>query len=114
MVSKKQRLEMIDKLKTIILSIPDCSNINDISLKTSIPTSTIQRYLNKKDLFLELADIYDNVDKLYINVQEWLKEAKINGRSRGGTTSQSRYSYSREENGKFLCIAKKKVLKKRK
>ncbi len=109
MVSEKQRLEMIDKLKVIILSIPDCSNINDISTKTSIPTSTIQRYLNRKDLFLELANIYDNVDKLYINIQEWLKKAKIDGINRGGKTSQSRYFYSRGEKGKFLGITKKKV-----
>ena len=51
MLSKKQEEERLEKFIKILDVLPSCESILEISTKTGIPTSTIQRYLNDKTLF---------------------------------------------------------------
>lgn len=106
MISEKQRLERLQKFSKILVALPDCNSIGEISEVTNIPTSTIQRYLNDKKLyeefFLEAGMIKeDNVDELFERIQSSLKEYKQNGLSKGGKKSQELHGYEKDENGKF-------------
>lgn len=105
MFSDEQREERLRKFERIIDSMPNCSNIDEISLLTGIPSSTIQRYLNKTELYEELAEV-KNMDKeelkeTFENTKRWLKQAKENGLSKGGKTSQEKHGFSKTKGGLF-------------
>ena len=49
MNKKEQEIEMLKRLSLILKELQNSKTIRDISEKTGIPTSTIQKYLNKKE-----------------------------------------------------------------
>lgn len=108
MLSEEQRIEKLRKLSFILKVLPDCKSIGEISEKTNIPTSTIQRYLNDKKMFMELfiQDIkvlqkIEEAEQTYGKVQEFLRKSKEEGLSKGGKKSQELYGYEKDEYGKF-------------
>ncbi|MBQ8131061.1 MAG: hypothetical protein IJ193_01055 [Bacilli bacterium] len=105
MVSNAQKREMLEKLSTILREMQTCTNIPEISEKTGIPTSTIQRYLNRPDYFMELSDAgllsRENVPKALEFTRDWLTTAKQNGLQKGGQTSQEKHGFSKGEGGHF-------------
>ena len=101
MVSKEQKIKMLNNLSEIIKVLPTSSNINEIHQQTGISTSTIQRYLNRKDLLLDLIGDDTICEEIFQVHQEWLKSAKKEGLQKGGRVSQERYGYLKEEDGKF-------------
>ena len=103
MISHKQEVEILNKIKAIMEVIWESSSIKEISNKTKISTSSIQRYLNNSDL-LRNAE-FSNEDNF--KVKNWLLNSKLNGLSKGGRTTQKEYggSYIRKENGKFSGIS---------
>ena len=105
MISKSQEIERLNKVKEIIKVIWTSNSIKEISIKTKIPTSTIQRYLNNNSLLKE-AGLFEND---ILRIKKWLIESKIKGLSKGGKTTQDKYkdSYTRIENGKYSGIKKK-------
>ncbi|MEE3343194.1 MAG: hypothetical protein VZS44_03800 [Bacilli bacterium] len=106
MFNEKQSIERLNKIKAILEVIWESDNIKDISNKTKIATSSIQRYLNNDDLLREAgAD-----DKDILKIKKWLLNAKMNGLSKGGKKTQSIYgdSYTRIGDGKFSGIGKNK------
>lgn len=113
MLSKKQEEERLEKFIKILDVLPNCESILEISTKTGIPTSTIQRYLNDKTLFnmyttkeeLSFFNL-EKADKIYENVQIFLALSKRKGQKKGGIHSQKLNSYSKDENGKFIGSGK--------
>lgn len=119
MVSEKQRIEMLRKLSSILMVLNSCHNIDEITRKTGIPSSTVQRYLNRKDLLFGLLkdeglfettfqksqtaipNTYQFVEQTFEQNKEWLQNSKKEGLSRGGLESQRKYGYSKNEVGKF-------------
>ncbi len=101
-VSDEQKINMLKKLSAILVALKDCQNIQEISNCTTIPTSTIQRYLNKKDLLLELVNYdQDFCEEIFEQNQLWLKRANTLGKQKGGSTTQARYGFEKKEFGKF-------------
>lgn len=81
-------IEVYKKYKNEIKNLKQLSNI------TSIPTSTLQRYLNN--------DISKYISKEeYLEIQKWLQTAKQEGLSRGGINSQLNNEYTKDEIGRF-------------
>lgn len=105
MVSEAQRLERMEKMATILRSMKHCSNIKEVAKETGIPRSTIQRYLNKPELYEELTESgflkRENVEKALKFTRSWLDKAKATGLSEGGKTCQELYGYSKDYNGQF-------------
>lgn len=109
MRSKEQEIEMLKKTALILSLLPITNSIKVISEKTDIPTSTIQRYLNNEELIKEVLKITnskDSYEELSIKIEEWVKNSKKAGNRRGGKTSQSLHSFSKDEEGKFLGSGK--------
>ena len=102
MINAEQHLKMLEKLSNILKALPDSKNINEVSKKTNIPTSTIQRYLNREYLILTLTN-YDRklTTEILEKNREWLKNAKKEGNQKGGVISQAMYQFSKDESGKF-------------
>lgn len=102
MISAEQHLKMLEKMSAILKALPDSKNINEVSEKTNIPTSTIQRYLNREDLILAVTeyDVKLTAEILEKN-REWLNNAKKDGNKKGGILSQTMYQFSKDESGKF-------------
>lgn len=107
MTSEEQKITMIKKLKDILSVMSNTSSIKEISNLTKIPTSTIQRYLNRKDLLSELLNDETLCEEVFKNNQEWLKNAKEEGLKRGGKNSQLNNDYTKDELGKFTGSKKK-------
>lgn len=104
MFNEEQVLERLNKVKNILNVVFESNSIKEVSNKTQISASSIQRYLNNEDLLREAgAD-----DKDILRIKKWLLTAKLNGLSRGGKKTQSIYgnSYTRIEDGKFSGIVK--------
>lgn len=107
MLSEEQRIEKLRKLSLILRVFPNCKSIGEISEKTNILTSTIQRYLNDKKMFVEffVQDIkvsqLEEIEKTYEEVQEFLKKSKGEGLSKGGKKSQELHGYKKDKYGKF-------------
>lgn len=105
MVSDSQRLEILHKMSLLISNIKNCNNIKELSEVTGIPSSTIQRYLSREDYFEELSKEgilkSDNVKVALNYTKSWLERSKKEGLKKGGLTSQERYGYSKNSEGKF-------------
>ena len=101
MVSNEQRIEMLRKLALILETMKSCESIAEISEKTSIPTSTVQRYLNRKDLLIELLGNINTTNEVFEQNQIWLKKAYASGHKKGGLVSQERHGYEKGETGRF-------------
>ncbi len=106
MVSLEQKLEILKKLKQILRELPTSNNINEISKRIKIPTSTIQRYLNREDYFEELTEFKlmkpEEVEELKKVVVIWLRQAKEDGLKQGGKKSQAMFGYSKASDGTFI------------
>ena len=94
MIKLEQRLNMLDRLATILEYLPTSKSIRDISIKTNIPTSTIQVYLHNDGLISELLGLDINSDeykefKSTINI--WLSIAKKEGPKYGNKVLSKRY-----------------------
>lgn len=107
MISEEQKTTMLKKLKDILSVMNNTGSIKEISDLTKIPTSTIQRYLNRKDLLLELLNDDVLCEKVFKNNQEWLKKSKEEGLKRGGENSQINNYYIKDELGRFNGNKKK-------
>lgn len=110
MRSKEQEIRMLKDLTTIIELLPTTNSIKEISEITEIPTSTIQRYLNKKELIIKILEKekFEDYYGLFEYIDNWLKNSKIEGNRKGGVISQERHSYSKDEVGKFTGNNRKK------
>ena len=105
MISREQKLEMLNKMRLILPLIEQFSSIKEISEKTNIPTSRIQRYLNNEGLIravLTITKSEESYEELSLKIKEWLKRSKTEGHKRGGVNSQNLHSFSKDEEGKFL------------
>ena len=90
----EQRLIMLDKLSIILAYLPTSNSIRDISIKTNIPTSTIQSYLHNDKLISELLGLNTTSDeyKEFIStIQAWLDNAKKEGPIYGNKVLNERY-----------------------
>jgi hypothetical protein len=75
--------------------------IDEVSIATGIPFSSIQRYLHDPLIINELGkDVYDAI-------QEKVKQNKQEGLSKGGRTYASNNKYTKNEAGKFTGSRKK-------
>lgn len=100
MLSKEQAAEKEKKiLKCVRTFLKSNGNIQEVSKITGIPTSSVQRYLNEKETILERLG-----NDIYEAVQEQLRLNKEEGLSRGGKVTTSRYSYLRDNSGKYTKI----------
>lgn len=90
----EQRLRMLDRLATILEYLPTSKSIRDISIKTNIPTSTIQVYLQNDKLISELLGLDINSDEykqFKSTIQTWLDKAKKEGPKYGNKVLNERY-----------------------
>ena len=55
--------------------------------------------MNNKNLIVSLSN-----EEVYEKIQEWIKKSKELGLSKGGTTSQNKYTYERDELGHFKGV----------
>ena len=112
--SKEQEIEMLKKLSEILKILSTTKSIKEISKLTNIPTSTIQRYLNNKDLILKLLNSLEGTatyDQVAEQISVWLQQAKNEGHKKGGIISQEKYGYKKGEAGKFSGNRKNKIEK---
>lgn len=108
MLGVKQRIIMLEKLSLILVEMKNCKRICEISEKTGIPTSTIQRYLQRDDLLLCLFDYDTRVCSAFrLQIDIWLKNAKVAGNQLGGVVTQEKHGYQKEKSGKFSGIGRK-------
>lgn len=101
MVSNEQRAKMLMRLRVILDVIHSCRNIAEVSKKTDISTSVIQRYLNNKEMLMELFGDTKMAEACYEKNQLWLREAKMVGNRNGGVISQKKHGYAKVKGGKF-------------
>lgn len=109
MLSEKQRIEILNDFRKILLSIKSgATNISDVSKETNIPRSTIQRRLKKEELYLDVYTLCDCLENLPTQqeVESWLQNAKSVGNKKGGLTSQEIYGHSKKSNGEFNGVKK--------
>lgn len=108
MLGVKQRIIMLEKLSFILVEMKSCKRICEISEKTGIPTSTIQRYLQRDDLLLCLFDYDMKVCSAFrLQIDIWLQNAKVAGNQLGGVVTQEKHGYQKEKSGKFSGIGRK-------
>ena len=90
----EQRLKMLDRLSLILKHLPTSNSIRDISIKTNIPTSTIQSYLHNDKLISELLGLDINSDEykeFTSTIKSWLDRAKKDGPIYGNKVLDNRY-----------------------
>lgn len=108
MLGVKQKIVMLEKLSLILVEMKTCRRIQEISVRTGIPTSTIQRYLQRDDLLLCLLDYDTRVCSAFrLQIDIWLKNAKVAGNQLGGVVTQNKHGYQKEKSGKFSGIGRK-------
>lgn len=100
MLSNEQVIERMKKVRSILDELNNSSSIKEISEKTKIPTSTIQRYLNNNKLLKECG----LTDNDIANINTWLSNSKKSGLSKGGKNSQEKYTYNRDNSGHYTGI----------
>lgn len=105
MLSEDQRKEILKKMSIIFTMTKTCESIKEIEEITNIPSSTIQRYLNKEEYFKDLVSLGilqgEEVEKAINYTKDWLNRSKKRGTIKGGVSSQKRYGYKKDNNGKF-------------
>lgn len=105
MTSNEQRIEILKRMSSILNSLQTCKNIREIKEKTGISSSTIQRYLNKKEYYMELLEEgllkEKNIEIAMNYSKQWLNRAKREGLKNGGVSSQRKYGYTKNETGQF-------------
>jgi len=95
----KNDIIILERIRKEISLINECNSISELSNKTGIPTSTIQRDLNDYNRVVEIfgKDVFDEI-------QNWLKTSKKIGLSNGGKKSQQLYNYEKDELGHFKGV----------
>lgn len=105
MVSEEQQKQILEKMSKILTAIKAYKSIPEVSEATGIPESTVQRYLNKQEYYVALAQNgilkTENLDKAIDYVSDWLKESKKAGLKKGGKISQEKYGFEKDDEGKF-------------
>lgn len=89
------------KIKRIIFTVQsflesDCKNLEELSEKIGIPSSSIQRYLKEKEVIEEYFGV-----EIYEMVREKIEFNKIEGLSKGGTNFVNFNVSTKDEFGKF-------------
>ena len=103
MLSVKQRKEKIDRISMLVdiyISDNTIVSISDLSKKTGISTSTIQRDLNEVEYIQEIYGS-EASEKLKI-IKKKLEQSKRAGLSKGGQISVKKNEPLRNEDGKFV------------
>ena len=108
MLSEAQKREIMEKLIKVLKELKTSESIKEISKKTNIPTSNIQRYLNDEKLIEEaLNEMKEgNYKEWLLVIRKWLENSKKLGNSLGGRNSQTLHSFLKDEDGKFLGSGK--------
>ena len=108
MLGIKQKVVMLEKLSLILVEMKTCRRIQEISERTGIPTSTIQRYLQRDDLLLCLFDYDKKVCSAFrVQIDLWLQNAKNTGNQLGGVVTQKKHGYQKLKSGKFNGVGRK-------
>lgn len=97
MISELQQKAIDKKILQVVKDFyVNGGSIEDVSKRTGISSSSVQRYLNHKNIVTLLGqEVYDNVqEKLLLNKQ--------NGLSKGGTNSTHKYIGVRDDKGQFI------------
>lgn len=105
MKSKEQEQLIKERVKLVVeaLFISNVNSINELANKLRIPSSTIQRDLNNKELINEIFGTKSNMNEL---ISQKLQEFKLQGFSRGGINSTNNNEYLRDEYGHFSGVKK--------
>ena len=98
-MNNRQIAEKYEKLRIALKNYKLTKNLTELSKRTGIPTSSLQRYL--KDDSKKVVS-----KKEYEAIVEWLSLAKLNGLKNGGKNSQLNHGFSKDENGHFLGSGK--------
>jgi len=109
MLSENQRQEKLDRIRMIVdiyISDDAIVSISDLSEKTRIATSTIQRDLNDVKYICEIYG--SRADKVLQVIKKKLEQSKHAGLSRGGQVSVGNNESLRNEDGKFVGNRRKK------
>lgn len=102
MVNEFQQREIEQKILMVVRDF--CTNggsIEDVSSRTGISSSSVQRYLNHQKIITLLGQV------VYDNVQAQLQINKQNGLSKGGINSTSNYEAVRDSEGHFIGNVKR-------
>lgn len=96
-------------------------NIKEISKELNIPESSVQRYINSVE-FLEFAKTQAIEDKINEPktlepkkgavitediIKQYLQDMKNEGLKKGGTNTQEKYGFEKDDEGKFQGSRKK-------
>ncbi len=89
------------KLKRILFTVQsfletDCNNLEELAQKINIPSSSIQRYLQEKQIIEEYFG-----EEIYDMVREKINLNKAEGLSKGGTNFVNYNIAIKDEKGKF-------------
>ena len=106
MLNQDQQIEQDKKILLVALDFyENGGTIAEVSERTGISTSSIQRYLTGKRL-AELLDENkkDNEEKVTNEILEKLKINKLNGNIKGGIISTNKYTVVKGELGKFQGV----------
>ena len=79
MRSREQDFKMLKNTVLILSVLPFTSSIGEISERTDIKSSTIQRYLNNGDLIkrvLEITKSSESYEDIFVRIKEWLNNSK--------------------------------------
>lgn len=102
MVNESQQREIDKKILMVVRDF--CTNggsIQDVSNRTGISSSSVQRYLNNQKIITLLGQV------VYDSVQAQLQMNKQNGLSRGGINSTNNYEALRDSEGHFIGNVKR-------
>lgn len=102
MLSEKQRLEKLERIKLEVDTFLSYDNIciNELSTLIHKPSSTIQRDLNDVGFITEIYG--DKAKEILKSISQKLKQNKANGLRTGGINSTTNNEPIRDDNGKFV------------
>lgn len=108
MLGIQQKMKILENLSAILIEMKSCKRIREISERTGISTSTIQRYLQRDDLLLCLFDYDTKVCFAFrVQIDLWLQNAKNTGNQLGGVVTQKKHGYQKLKSGKFNGVGRK-------
>lgn len=91
-MNKEEEIKRLKKIELIISLLPESNSIRDISKKTKIPESTIQKLLHKPVLIaqaLGLNNDPETINEITTKIQEWFIKNKKEGSKRGAIISHT-------------------------
>lgn len=103
MLSEAQRIEKEEKVLQVVKEFLKTGKTNEeLAKDLKMTSSTVGRYLKDKETIVYLLG-----NDAYEEIQQKLVENKINGLSKGGKVTQSRYVPIRKTDGKYIGNIKK-------